>query len=69
MEVVYVGHEGQGGSGHRGQQRDRAGDGQSLRGPGRPEEIARSIVFLCSDDASFITGSTLAPDGGFLLTV
>jgi len=40
-----------------------------LRRAGRPEEIARSIVFLCSDDASFITGSTLAPDGGFLLTV
>ncbi len=36
---------------------------------GRPEEIARSIVFLCSDDASYITGTTLTPDGGFTLTV
>lgn len=40
-----------------------------LRRAGQPEEIARSIVFLCSDDASYITGATLAPDGGFLLTV
>ena len=36
---------------------------------GRPEELARSIVFLCSDDASYITGTTLTPDGGFTLTV
>jgi len=36
---------------------------------GRPEEIARSIVFLCSDDASYITGTTLTPDGGFTLTI
>jgi NAD(P)-dependent dehydrogenase (short-subunit alcohol dehydrogenase family) len=40
-----------------------------LRRAGQPEEIARSIVFLCSDDASYVTGATLAPDGGFLLTV
>ena len=40
-----------------------------LRRAGRPEEIARSIVFLCSDDASYITGTTLTPDGGFTLTV
>lgn len=39
------------------------------RRAGRPEEIARSIVFLCSDDASYITGTTLTPDGGFVLTV
>jgi NAD(P)-dependent dehydrogenase (short-subunit alcohol dehydrogenase family) len=38
------------------------------RRAGRPEEIARCIVFLCSDEASFITGSTLTPDGGYLLT-
>ena len=36
---------------------------------GQPEEIARSIVFLCSDDASYITGTTLTPDGGFHLTI
>jgi NAD(P)-dependent dehydrogenase (short-subunit alcohol dehydrogenase family) len=36
---------------------------------GRPEEIAKTIVFLCSDDASYITGTTLTPDGGFVLTV
>jgi len=39
------------------------------RRAGRPEEIARSIVFLCSDEASYITGSTLTPDGGFTLTI
>ena len=36
---------------------------------GRPEEIAASILFLCSDEASYITGTTLTPDGGFTLTV
>jgi NAD(P)-dependent dehydrogenase (short-subunit alcohol dehydrogenase family) len=40
-----------------------------LRRAGRPEEIARSIVFLCSDEASYITGTTLTPDGGYTLTV
>ena len=36
---------------------------------GQPEEIAHSIVFLCSDEASYITGTTLTPDGGFHLTI
>ena len=31
---------------------------------GKPEEIARCVVFLASDDASFITGSTLSANGG-----
>jgi acetoacetyl-CoA reductase len=31
---------------------------------GEPEDIARCVVFLASDDASFITGSTLSANGG-----
>jgi NAD(P)-dependent dehydrogenase (short-subunit alcohol dehydrogenase family) len=33
---------------------------------GRPEEIAAAIAFLASDHASFITGSALVVDGGYL---
>ncbi len=33
---------------------------------GRPEEIARVIVFLASDLASYITGTAIAADGGLL---
>jgi acetoacetyl-CoA reductase len=31
---------------------------------GEPEEIARCVVFLASDESSFITGSTLSANGG-----
>jgi acetoacetyl-CoA reductase len=31
---------------------------------GEPEEIARCVLFLASDEASFITGSTLTANGG-----
>ena len=31
---------------------------------GAPEEIARAIVFLASDKASFVTGQILTVDGG-----
>jgi NAD(P)-dependent dehydrogenase (short-subunit alcohol dehydrogenase family) len=33
---------------------------------GQPEEIARVALFLASDDASYMTGTTVYPDGGRL---
>jgi len=32
---------------------------------GRPEEIADAVVWLCSDKASYVSGQSLAADGGF----
>ena len=34
---------------------------------GRPEEISRAVLFLLSEEASFITGVALPVDGGYLL--
>lgn len=33
---------------------------------GRPEEIADSVLWLCSDSSSFVTGQAIAVDGGFV---
>ncbi|HEX2185892.1 MAG TPA: SDR family oxidoreductase, partial [Chloroflexota bacterium] len=35
-----------------------------LRRCGRPVDIANAVVFLCSDEAAFITGHTMVVDGG-----
>ncbi len=32
---------------------------------GNPEEIAQAAVWLCSDAASYVTGTPLTVDGGF----
>jgi len=33
---------------------------------GNPEEVAKAVLFLASDDSSFITGTALSVDGGYV---
>ncbi len=33
--------------------------------PGQPEEVSAAVLFLASDDASFMTGSEMVVDGGY----
>jgi 3-oxoacyl-[acyl-carrier protein] reductase len=39
-------------------------DSIALRRIGTPEDIARAVVFFCSDDAGYVTGQTISVDGG-----
>ena len=62
---------------HAGIHRDENGDGDSEGGArfqnpaadtigrlGKPEEIAGLIIYLCSDEAAFVTGANIAINGG-----
>jgi NAD(P)-dependent dehydrogenase (short-subunit alcohol dehydrogenase family) len=46
--------------------RQRRGQTVPLGRVGYPEDIAGAVMFLCSDDASYITGQTIYVDGGML---
>jgi NAD(P)-dependent dehydrogenase (short-subunit alcohol dehydrogenase family) len=51
---------------HGGSTRNVYEDMLPMRRYGTPEEIAHAVVFLLANESSFITGDTLAVDGGFL---
>jgi NAD(P)-dependent dehydrogenase (short-subunit alcohol dehydrogenase family) len=40
----------------------------ALKRVGRPEEVARSVLYLASDDAAFVTGTAHLIDGGLSIT-
>jgi NAD(P)-dependent dehydrogenase (short-subunit alcohol dehydrogenase family) len=42
----------------------QAGQATPMRRVGQPREVAAAVVWLCSDEASYITGATLPIDGG-----
>jgi NAD(P)-dependent dehydrogenase (short-subunit alcohol dehydrogenase family) len=44
----------------------RAAQAVPMRRIGRPDEVAAAVVWLCSDAASFLTGTTIPVDGGKL---
>lgn len=48
---------------------DRQIQALPLRRIGEPEDVARSALFLCSDESAYITGSILHPDGGMASTI
>lgn len=53
-------------AGHDTEMHDQLRAAHPMNRLGKPEEIAHAVVWLCSDEASFVTGYPLAVDGGYV---
>jgi len=40
----------------------------AIRRPGKPEEVARMVLYLASDEAMWVTGQTFPIDGGMTIS-
>jgi NAD(P)-dependent dehydrogenase (short-subunit alcohol dehydrogenase family) len=40
----------------------------AIRRPGKPEEVAKMVLYLASDDAIWVTGGTFTIDGGMTIS-
>jgi NAD(P)-dependent dehydrogenase (short-subunit alcohol dehydrogenase family) len=53
---------------HLGFARDRVVASRALQRDGHPQDLLGALIFLCSPDSDFITGQTIAVDGGSINT-
>jgi NAD(P)-dependent dehydrogenase (short-subunit alcohol dehydrogenase family) len=53
---------------HLGFARDRVIASRAIQRDGHPQDLLGALVFLCSSDSDFITGQTIAVDGGSINT-
>ena len=58
MERIYASNSGL---------REEADSWQPIGRPGKPEEIAEAVIWLCSDKASFVVGHMMTVDGGLVV--
>jgi len=51
--------------GREGEMYEKLAQSQPIGRMGKPEEVASLALFLCSDEAAFVTGADYPLDGGF----